>query len=131
MFTEKSDQELEADVQKGKGKGNGKGKGRGKGKAAVKDEKRTRGRGRLDADKQPAKKQPQIIAERLDELVELQTKAKAATERAADAITKAAEDSGYLASAVRKLVTAKAGDKFEEKHREVEQQGELFNEVAG
>ena len=113
-----------ADQDTGTGKSKrGKGKGNGAGG-------RTPGRGRQDADKQPAAKQPQIIADRLDELVELHNKAKAAGERAADAITKAAQGSGYLASAVRKLVTAKAGDKFEEKHREVEQQGELFDEAA-
>ena len=92
--------------------------------------KKHHGVGRMDADKQPAVKKPQIIAKRLDELVELQNKAAAAGERAKDAITKAAEDSGFLASAVRKLVTAKAGDKFEAKHREVEQQKELFDEAA-
>lgn len=90
--------------------------------------KKHHGVGRMDADKQPAVKKPQIIAKRLDELVDLQNKAAAAGERAKDAITKAAEDSGFLASAVRKLVTAKAADKFEVKHREVEQQKELFDE---
>lgn len=106
------------------------GNGAGVGKNGKLGSGRTRGRGRQDGDKQPAAKQPKVIAERLEELVDLHNKAKSAGERSADAITKAAEDSGYLASAVRKLVTAKAGDKFEEKHREVEQQGELFDEVS-
>jgi hypothetical protein len=92
---------------------------------------RTPGKGRMDADKQPAVKKPEVIAKRLDELVELHNKAQAAAERAKEAVTKAAEDSGFLASSVNKLVRAKAGDKFEEKHREVEQQHELFDEVAG
>lgn len=91
---------------------------------------RTPGKGRMDADKQPAVKKPEIVAKRLDELVDLHHKSAAAAERAKDAVTKCAEDSGFLASAVRKLVTAKAGDKFEEKHREVEQQAELFDEAA-
>jgi len=91
---------------------------------------RARGKGRMDADKQPAVKKPEVIAKRIDELVRLHNKATESAETAKDAITKAAEDSGYLASAVRKLVTAKAGDKFEEKHREVEQQMELFDEAA-
>lgn len=91
---------------------------------------RKKGQGRMDSDRQPAVKKPEVIAKRLDELVDLHNKAQLAGERAKDAITKAAEDSGFLASAVRKLVTAKAGDKFEEKHREVEQQAELFDEAA-
>jgi hypothetical protein len=95
-----------------------------------KGKRRAAGKGRMDADKQPAVKKPKVIAERIEELVELHNKAQAAGERAKEAITKAAEDSGYLAAAVRKIVTAKAGEKFEEKHREVEQQLELFEEVA-
>lgn len=104
----------------------GKTKAKGKGKGGA----RAKGKGRMDADKTPAVKQPKVISERLDELVRLHQKAKTATEAAADAITKAGEDSGYLASSVKKLVVAKAGDKFEEKHREVEQQHELFDEVG-
>lgn len=103
----------------------GKGKRAKKGKAKA---ERTRGRGRQDADKQPAVKKPKVIAERLDELVELTHKAKAACERRDDAITKAGEDSGYLAGPVKKLVNAKASERYEEKHREVEQQKELFDE---
>lgn len=91
---------------------------------------RTKGAGRMDADKQPAVKKPKVIHDRIDELVRLHNKASEASEQAKDAITKAAEASGYLASAVRKIVTAKAGEKFEEKHREVEQQAELFDEIA-
>lgn len=95
------------------------------------DAKRTRGRGRQDADKQTAAKKPKVIAERVDELAKLHNLAQEAAARSKDAIAKAAEDSGYLASAVRKLVVARAGEKFEEKHREVEQQFELFDEVGG
>lgn len=98
-------------------------KGNGKGKNA--------GKGRQGAEKQTMAKQPKVIADRIDELVRLHAAAKSASEKAQDAITKAAEDSGYLASSVKKLVTARAGDKFEEKHREVEQQMELFDEVGG
>src|SRR5690606_26572167 len=76
--------------------------------------------GRKDASKQPAVKQPKVVAEKLDHLVSLHHAAKTAAEERDEAITAVAEQSGYLASAVRKLVTAKAGEKFEEKHREVE-----------
>lgn len=92
--------------------------------------KNAKAEGRKDASKQPAVKQPKLVAERLDYLVGLHQTAKTASEERDEAITEIAEKSGYLASAVRKLVTAKAGEKFEEKHREVEQQGELFDEVA-
>lgn len=87
-------------------------------------------KGRMGADKQSAVKKPKVISERLPELVRLASKARDAKEAADDAITKAGEDSGYLASSVKKIVSAKLGDKFEEKHREVEQQAELFDEVA-
>src|SRR6185369_378497 len=87
-------------------------------------------RGRIGDDKQPAVKKPKVLHDRIDELVTLHNKAVAAAEKSKDAIAKAAEDSGYLASAVSKVVKAKAGEKFEEKHREVEQQAELFDEVA-
>lgn len=86
--------------------------------------------GRKDASKQPAVKRPQIVAEKLDYLVGLHNAAKTKADERDEAVTAVAEESGYLASAVRKLVTAKAGEKFEEKHREVEQQGELFDEAA-
>lgn len=108
-------------------KGNGK---RAKGEPARGADRKPKANGRMDADRQPMVKKPEVVAERLEELVELHAKAQAASERAKEAVTKAAEDSGFLASAVNKLVRAKAGDKFEEKHREVEQQKDLFDEVA-
>lgn len=88
-------------------------------------------KGRKDENKQPAVTKPKVILERIDELVDLQKKAIDAAEAAREAIAKAAEDSGYLASTVNKLVRAKVAEKFEEKHREIEQQAELFDEVAG
>lgn len=91
---------------------------------------KAKGKGRMDADKQPAVKQPDVIAKCIDKLVRLHVAAKEATEEANEAITKAAEDSGYLAVAVRKLVVARAGDNFEEAKRKVEQQMELFEEVG-
>ena len=87
-------------------------------------------KGRMDGDKQPAVQQPKIISERIDELVRLKTKADDAAESFADGIKKAAEDSGYLASVVRKFVVARAGEQFEEKKRQCEQQLELFEEVG-
>lgn len=97
-------------------------KGNGKGKNA--------GKGRQGAEKQTMAKKPKVVADRVDELVRLQRAAAEASEIAKDAIAKCAEDSGYLASAVKKIVSARAGEKFEEKHREVQQQAELFDEVG-
>lgn len=102
----------------------------GKRRKRVNGEEREVGKGRMDADRQPAVKKPQIVSERLEELVDLHGKAQKAADRAKEAVTKCAEDSGFLASAVSKLVRAKAGDKFEEKHREVEQQKELFDKAV-
>lgn len=117
---ENANEETKTKKGKGKGKGNGKDAGA----------ERTKGRGRQGSEKQTVAKQPKVISERIDELVVLHVNAKHAATQAQDAITKAAEDSGYLASSVKKLVVARAGDKFEEKHREVEQQAELFEEVG-
>lgn len=85
---------------------------------------------RMDADKQEAVQQPKVIKERIDELVNAKQRADDAAEAYSDAIKNAAEASGYLASAVKKFVTARAGEKFEEEHRKVEQQLELFEEVG-
>lgn len=115
-------------VEPGSVRGNGNGAGVGKnGKLG---DGRTAGKGRQGAEKQTMAKKPKVVHDRLGEMVDLHNKAKTAKERADDAIAKAAEDSGYLASAVKKIVSAKAGEKFEEKHREIEQQAELFDEVA-
>lgn len=92
--------------------------------------KGTRGRGRMDANRQPATKQPKIVADGIEELVTLYDRAKTATDKSNDAIAAIAEKSGFLASAVRKLVVAKATDKYEETKRLIEQQMDLF-ETAG
>jgi hypothetical protein len=86
--------------------------------------------GRKDGDKTPAVKQPKVVADKLDYLVKLEHAAQMKRVEADEAVTKVAEDSGYLSSSVKKLVKAKAGEKFEEKHREVEQQAELFDEAG-
>jgi len=89
-----------------------------------------RGKGRVSPDKQEQVQRPQVIDERVDELVHLKTAADEAAESFADAIKKAAEDSGLLASVVRRFVVARAGEKFEEKKRECEQLSLLFEEVG-
>lgn len=86
--------------------------------------------GRKDAEKQPGVTKPQVIAERIDELVNLHRMAVEAGTAAKEAITKAAEDSNYNAANVRKLVLARYGDKFPEVKRNIDQQAELFEEVG-
>ena len=95
--------------------------GKGAGRAA---------RGRKDSEGQDAVIKPQVIEDRVDELVELHDKAAAAGEIYAEAVKKAAEDSGLLSSVVRKFVAARAGEKFDEVRRRVEQLSLLFDEVG-
>lgn len=87
-------------------------------------------RGRKDAYGQEAVTRPEIIEERIDELVQGYTAAKEAAEQSSEAIKKAAEDSGYNTKAVRALVLARASDSVQERRRDAEQQLELFNEVG-
>lgn len=86
---------------------------------------------RKGRDKQEKVEQPQVINERMDQLVRLKKASDEASQDLSDAIKKAAEDSGYLASVVRKIVVAKAGDGYAEKKREAEQLALLFDEVKG
>lgn len=87
-------------------------------------------RGRKDENKQEAVTQPKIVKERIDELVSLHRASHSAAELLSEGIKKAAEDSGYNAAAVRKLVVARAGEKFAEAKRLAAQQMELFDEVG-
>lgn len=86
--------------------------------------------GRKDENKQPAVTRPQVVSERIDELVQLHGAAVTAAVEAKEAITKCAEESGYNAANVRKLVLARYGEKFPEVKRNIEQQHELFEEVG-
>lgn len=87
-------------------------------------------RGRKDADKQELVTQPKIVGEKIDELVNLYRAQHDASVEFSDGIKAVAEKSGYNAAAVRKLVVARAGEKFAEQKRLVEQQMELFDEVG-
>ena len=57
-------------------------------------------------------------------------KAEEAAEDFASAVKATAEASGLLASVVRRFVTARAGENFEEKARECEQLSLLFDEIG-
>lgn len=87
-------------------------------------------RGRKDESKQELVTQPKIVGELIDELVRLHTRSAEASNDLSEAIKSAAEKSGYNAAAIRKLVVARAGEKFAEAKRMVEQQMELFDEVG-
>lgn len=87
-------------------------------------------RGRKTKDKQEAVIKPDVLRERMGELVKLKKAADSAAVELNDAIKAAAEKSGLLATVVRKAVVASAGEDFEAKHREVEQLQLAFEAVA-
>jgi hypothetical protein len=70
------------------------------------------------------------VKKSIDELVRLYTQQQAAAEKCSGAIKAVAEKAGLLADVVRKLVKARAGDKFEEAKRKVEQLSLVFDEVG-
>lgn len=70
------------------------------------------------------------IKERVEELVSLYNAAQSAGDEFAEAIKKAAEDSGLLAAVVRKFVVARAGEKYSEAKTSCEQLSLLFDEVG-
>ena len=96
-----------------------------KGKASKKEKPA----GRKDGEQQSAVTRPKVVVEKIDHLVNLQRDAKDAATDLDEAIKAVAEESGYLAGTVRKLVKAKYADKYEERRREIEQQAELFAEA--
>lgn len=95
-------------------KGNGKGAGT---------------RGRKNRDNQEAVIEIAALRKMLPQLITLKNNADSAASDLNDAIKAAAEKSGLLASVVRKVVVASAGENFEEKKREVEQLSLAFEEI--
>jgi ABC-type branched-subunit amino acid transport system substrate-binding protein len=87
-------------------------------------------RGRKDADKQEAITQPEVVSEKIDELVRLYGASQSAGVEFSDAVKAAAEASGYNVAAIRKFVVARAGENFAEKKRDLAQQLELFEECG-
>lgn len=86
-------------------------------------------KGRKGKDKQEAVIEIGKLRQKLPELVKLKKTADEASANLNDAIKSAAEKSGLLASVVRKVVVASAGENFEEKKREAEQLSLAFEEV--
>jgi hypothetical protein len=87
-------------------------------------------KGRKGKDRQEAVIEPQVLKQRMPQLVKLKKSSDSASEDLNDAIKACAEKSGLLASVVRKAVVASAGEDFEAKHREVEQLQLAFDAVA-
>jgi len=97
------------------------GKGKGKGKGAG---------GRIAPDGQEAVRRPEVVAKRIEALETLARRQQEAGKDLSEAIKACAEESGYNAAAVRRLVSARLGDAFAERKRDAEQQLELFEDVG-
>lgn len=91
---------------------------------------RTSPRGRKAQDGQEATISLRPIKDGIEELITLYTQQQESAARCSDAIKAAAEKSGLLANVVRKFVKARAGEKFEEAKRTVEQLSLVFDEVG-
>jgi ABC-type branched-subunit amino acid transport system substrate-binding protein len=87
-------------------------------------------RARKNRDQQEAVANADPIKKGIAELVHLYKEHQEADQVLNDAIKAGAEASGLLASVVRKLVAARAGDNFQEKAREVGQLQFIFDAVG-
>lgn len=88
-------------------------------------------RGRQDRSGQEKVIKTKELEDRLPHLISLKNKAADAAKDFSSAVKSVAEKSGLLASVVRKVVIAKAGDSFDEKKKEAEQLELVFGKVAG
>jgi len=91
---------------------------------------KSKARGRKGKDKQESVIEVAELKKRMAQLVKLKKANDETAQDLNDAIKKAAEESGLLASVVRKAVVASAGEVFEAKHREVEQMVLAFEALA-
>lgn len=82
--------------------------------------------GRKDSEGQEAKINDDLILEREEELITLRKRTTEANDEYSTAIKKAAEDSGYNASTVRKYIEAKAGDSYDATEKKVRQLALIF-----
>ena len=82
--------------------------------------------GRVDSEGQEAVIKMGPVRDSIMELVNLYTEAGEAGDRLNDAIKATAEKSGLLAAVVRKFVVARAGEKYAEEARKVEQLSLIF-----
>lgn len=71
-----------------------------------------------------------VVRDRIDDLVSLYLAAQRSGDELSEAINATAEAAGIKAAPLRKVVAAKAGERFEEKRTEAGQLALLFDEVA-
>ena len=72
----------------------------------------------------------ETLKTREQQLISLFETAKSAKQDLSDAVKKCAVDSGLLSKVVRQYITAKAGEKFDERKLECEQLSLVFAEAA-
>lgn len=87
-------------------------------------------RGRKDSEKQEQVIKLSAVKDKISDLITLYNKAGDANDKLNDAIKATAEKAGLLSSVVRKFVVARAGDRFEEEARKVEQLNLVFDEIG-
>lgn len=87
-------------------------------------------KGRTDRSGQEAVIDVSEVRDRIQTLVDLYRLHEDSGKDLNEGIKATAEASGLLASVVRKLVVARAGERFKEKAREVEQLALVFDEVG-
>lgn len=92
--------------------------------------RRFTGPGRKDEHHQEKVIDLSLVSDSIDELVRLYKSAAEVAEDYSTAIKETAEKAGINAGALRKFVTAKAGEKYEERKRDCEQLSLLFEEVG-
>ena len=85
-------------------------------------------KGRRNRDKQKAVVSAEPVKARIGHLIKLHKAHATAADELNEAIKAVAEKSGLLASVVRKYVTARAGEQYEEKERGVQQLAFLFEQ---
>lgn len=79
---------------------------------------------------QEAVPKPDVLRAKLKELVHLHNKKTAASDAFNDAVKKAAEGSGLLASVIAAVAAAEANDKFEDAKKKANQLSLAFDECA-
>lgn len=96
-----------------------------------KDQKKGREvRGRKDREKQEVVIKIAALRDNVADMVVLHNKAQEAATVLNDKIKAVAEKAGLLASVVRKIVVARAGENWQERKRECEQLNLCFDEIG-
>lgn len=91
--------------------------------------KAPRAQGRKDAQKQEKTIDLKVLKDRAPELLRLLKKQKEISVEVSDAFKAAGEASGLNVSAVRSYFSARAGENFKDRKRNVEQLALLFDEL--